>query len=324
MTGDVAALTMSTEPVFVFSLPRSGSTLTQRVLAAHREIATASEPTILIPLLYSLRESGVYTEYWHRGIVQAIHDFCGQLPNGHADYFDAMRELCLGLYEKAGGGRRYFVDKTPRYHVVAEPILDLFPDAPAIFLWRNPLAVAASMLETWRPGNWDPGYFDVDLRLGVTRLVDAYSANSDRALSVRYEDLLARGATEWQRLFAYLDLEWEPEVLEGFESVALPRGDLAGRARYRTGVSTEPLEKWKAQMSNPVRKQWCKRYLRWIGSERLAVMGFDLPTMLDEVDAIPTSMHSTASDLVHVGSGYARKPVRRLALQGRGEYLGTL
>ena len=45
---------MSIRPIFIFSAPRSGSTLLQRVLAAHTQVATASEPWILLPLLSPL------------------------------------------------------------------------------------------------------------------------------------------------------------------------------------------------------------------------------------------------------------------------------
>jgi hypothetical protein len=47
---------MQLRPLLIFSLPRSGSTLTQRILAAHEEITTAaiSEPHLLVHYLYCL------------------------------------------------------------------------------------------------------------------------------------------------------------------------------------------------------------------------------------------------------------------------------
>jgi hypothetical protein len=46
---------MSARPtaIFLLSLPRSGSTLAQRILAAHEGIATTSEPWILLPYGYA-------------------------------------------------------------------------------------------------------------------------------------------------------------------------------------------------------------------------------------------------------------------------------
>jgi len=49
-------------PIFIFSLPRSGSTLMERILATHPAVGTASEPWILLPFLYTRIRDGVYAE----------------------------------------------------------------------------------------------------------------------------------------------------------------------------------------------------------------------------------------------------------------------
>src|SRR5215211_9414871 len=95
------AMSRSPRPLFLFSLPRSGSTLAQRILAAHEPIATASEPWILLPYLYTLREHGIYAEYSHRVLVQAVKDFCAVLPGGRNDYVAEIRRFALRLYGKA-------------------------------------------------------------------------------------------------------------------------------------------------------------------------------------------------------------------------------
>ncbi len=69
-------------PLFLLSQPRAGSTFVQRVLAAHPKISTASEPWILLPLLYSLRDEGIRAAYDHHQLVLAIEDFSRQLPRG--------------------------------------------------------------------------------------------------------------------------------------------------------------------------------------------------------------------------------------------------
>ena len=50
-------------PIFVFSLPRSGSTLLQRVLMSHNDISSVAEPWILLPQIYSLKKEGTLSEY---------------------------------------------------------------------------------------------------------------------------------------------------------------------------------------------------------------------------------------------------------------------
>jgi hypothetical protein len=290
-------------PLFLLSLPRSGSTLAQRILAAHEAIATTSEPWILLPYLYTLRERGAYAEYSHRVLVRAVEDFCKVLPHGRDDYVAEIRELALRLYCKASpDGTRYFLDKTPRYHLVSDEIIAAFPDGRYLLLWRNPLAVVASLIETWAGGKWNLYRFKVDLFDGIENLIQTYERHEEKLHAVRYEALITQPEETWGNVFRYLGLPFDSSVLALFGNVELTGrwGDHTGTERY-AAVSSEPLERWKRVLNNPVRKAWCRRYLRWIGRERLAVMGYDLDVLIAELDALPTSYRRIASD---VGRGY--------------------
>ena len=292
---------MSTEltPLFLLSLPRSGSTLAQRILAAHEPIATASEPWILLPYLYTLREHGIYAEYNHRLLVQAVEDFCAVLPGGRNDYVAEIRRFALSLYGKASpNGTRYFLDKTPRYHLISDEIVNAFPDGKHLFLWRNPLAVVASIIETWAGGKWNLYRFKVDLFDGLENLVRTYERHEDRVHSVRYEELVTKPEETWGEVFRYLDLSFDRSALKLFSNVELVGrwGDHSGTQKY-TEISTDPLEKWRRTLNNPVRKAWCRRYLNWIGRDRLAVMGYDLDGLLADLNSLPASYQRIGSDI---------------------------
>ncbi|MEP6972676.1 MAG: sulfotransferase [Actinomycetota bacterium] len=288
------------QPIFLLSLPRSGSTLVQRVLASTNDIATAPEPWFLLPQAYALRERGVEAEYVQVSSARAIHEFANQLPNGIADYRSAVRDFALRLYDlHAGdGGGRYFLDKTPRYHLIIDDLFEIFPDARFVFLWRNPLAVAASIVETWAGGRWAAQRWHVDLFDGVANLTAGFRAHEDAALGVRIEDLVGDPLTAWPQVFAHLDLPFDPAVLSSFSELRLDgrMGDPTGVERYRE-LSTEPLEKWKGTLRSPIRKRWARDYLRWIGEERLAVMGYDLGELLRELESVPTRARGSVSDL---------------------------
>jgi len=90
-------------PIFLLSLPRSGSTFLQRLLATHPAIATASEPWILLPQLYTLRDQGAYSEYGHYLMASAVQDFARDLPGGVDSLRAEMRDYVLRLYGKAAG-----------------------------------------------------------------------------------------------------------------------------------------------------------------------------------------------------------------------------
>ena len=293
-------------PIFLFSLPRAGSTLAQRILATHKDIATAAEPWILLPYLYTLKKDGCYAEYGHRGLVIAVNDLLNEFPNGKDDYLAEIHDFILKLYTKATKHKtKYFLDKTPRYHLVAEEIISLFPEGKFIFLWRNPLAIIASIMETWANGHWNLYKFKVDI-FGLKNLLNAYKKYSNKVYAVRYEDLITTPENEWQKVFDYLELEFSPEILESFKRVQFngQMGDSTGIKHYQS-ISRAPLEKWKHILSNPIRKTWCKRYLKWIGKEQLMTMGYDLEQLLSELERIPSDLKNLGSDFVRVSYGIA-------------------
>src|SRR5262249_20278294 len=78
--GARSALDMATTPILLLSLPRSGSTLVQRVLAAHPGVATASEPWLLLPLLLPLRDDVPAPGGWQPRVHSALEDFARMLP----------------------------------------------------------------------------------------------------------------------------------------------------------------------------------------------------------------------------------------------------
>jgi hypothetical protein len=292
-------------PVFVLSLPRSGSTLLQRMLATHPAVATASEPWILLPLLYALRPNGIYAEYGHRTSIRAIEDFAAGLPGGERQYRDAVRDLVLRLYrERAGPEARYFVDKTPRYHVIARDILTMFEEARFIFLWRNPLAIIASMVDGWGHGRWNVYEFEFDLVAGIEALVEAQRHAGRRGISVRFAELVDDSPQARARIFAHLGLEMAEANPERQIEVQLEgrMGDQTGVRQYEA-LSQEPRSKWMKTLASPLRKAWCRRYLRRVGRERLGAMGFDLDELLRDLDEIPTSWRTVPSDAVRMLGG---------------------
>lgn len=309
---------MSQQPIFLLSLPRSGSTLLQRVLAADEEISTAPEPWVLLPQIYALRESGAFAEYGHVPAARAISAFARSLPDGEADYFEEVRTFVLNLYGKAStGAGRYFLDKTPRYYFIADDLFRVFPEGKFIFLWRDPLAVVASIVETWGRGKWNLERWRHDLFDGVPALVGTYERHAERSAALRFEDLVSDPERSLRMLSDYLDIPYNPSIITAFADVRLDArmGDKRGTARYGT-LSTDPLDKWKSVPTTPVRKRWCRAYLQHIGADRLAVMGYDLGALLTELDAVPTSLRHLGSDLLWLpASRIARirreTPIRR-------------
>lgn len=301
---------MSVKPIVIFSISRSGSTLLQRIVAAHDGVSTAPEPWILLPQAYALRRRGVDAEYSQQLLATAVEGFCRRLPDGEETYLAATREFALRLYaEAAEESATHFVDKSPPYCLVPEEIMRILPEAKFVFLWRNPLSVIASMIETWGP--WRPTFMTADLFVGLPRLIAAHQANESRSHAIRFEDAVSGDRETWTALMRYLGIEFDPSALSGFAEVDVegPMGDPTGRRTYRT-LSSDPQEKWRTTLANPVRREWARRYLRFLGADRLAAIGYEQGRLLNELDALPTSFDGFGPDLWQAAKGIAREPIR--------------
>ena len=256
---------------------------------------------MLLPFVYALRELGASAEYSHYWANFALNDFIRELPNGKLDYLSAVGSAMRELYQKAAKNKdaRYFLDKTPRYALIVDEIIDIFPDGKFIFLWRNPFATIASIVETWGGGKWDVSMCNVDLFDGMARLIEGYQAHADQLLAVQYESFLQSPERELSRIAEYLELKFDPDVLKNFSQVNFSGklGDPTGVRNYRA-VDTAPLEKWKTVINNPLRKMWCRRYLSWLGEGRLKVMGYDYKELLRDLDSTEMKLSNLFSDIV--------------------------
>lgn len=288
---------LAVTPILLLSLPRSGSTLVQRVLAAHDEVATASEPWLLLPLLLPLRDDIPAPGGWQPRIHEALNDFSRTLPDGVGSYERSVGDAARTIYEEAAGDARFYLDKTPPYFLVIDEIVRTLPEARIVVLWRNPLAVLSSVVETFCGGRWRPQDYPTSLFGGLTRLVDGVRRHGERIHTVRYEDLIDGGKEEWCRLAEFIGIEFDPTSLARFPQVELDgaMGDPVGTKAY-SQLEQGPAEKWRETISNPVRRLWAQRYLDWIGAERLTVMGYDHAELAAELAGTEMSLTRTAGD----------------------------
>src|SRR5215207_9233305 len=192
---------------FIISQPRAGSTLLQRLLATHPQVQTIGEPWLAIPFVYALREKGVSSEYIHISLAQGFGEFVSKLPGGRADYFREVRAMLERLQEKISApGKTYFLDKTPRYHLVLEELAEIFPDAKFLVLWRNPLAVVASILNTWQKGKFNLLYYEQDIYRGPLNILSFTEKRAATVCEVRYEDLVGDPEKNVRRVTDFLEL----------------------------------------------------------------------------------------------------------------------
>lgn len=289
-------MAVETRPVFLLSPPRSGSTLLQRLLSTHPDIATTPEPWLLLPLLQAFRPAAGFAEHDQTLLARALDDFSAALPNGAADMHHAIRDFATGLYAKAGNNAPYFLDKTPRYALVAQQLVQIFPAARFVFLFRDPVAITQSMNTTWGGGKWVLYRYYADLFDGVLNLANTARALGPRAHIVNYETLLQSPETTCARLTGFLNLPLLPTPLTAPPLV----GQMGDPLQAKTIGDAAP--DWRQQPLSPPRRRWLGRYLAHLGADSLQTMGYDLPTLLADLRRTPTG-GGGVSDLARMGYG---------------------
>ena len=205
-------------PVFVAGLPRSGTTLTEQVLASHSQVSGRGESTALMQAAARL----------------------GYPLNGNADCLDAAplkREAAAVLDQltREAGQARRVIDTTPMNFPYLGLAAAMLPGALFINCLRDPMDNGLSIFRQYLTG---PRGFEHDLRdlggyynLHLDLLRHWQALLGKRIYVLRYEHLVNDPETEIQRLLAFLDLPFDERCLTFHQTRRLVRSPSAAQVR---------------------------------------------------------------------------------------------
>ena len=290
-------------PIFLFSLPRSGSTLVQRVLMAHSEISSVAEPWLMLPFCYAYKKEGVLTEYAHNISYAAFEDFIGNLPNQENDYYDALASLANTLYEKqCRNDEKYLLDKTPRYYHIIPQIAKAFPNAKFIFLFRNPVHVVSSMMQTWGYGRFKQMYaYERDLNYGPKALSEGYEILRDKAYAIQYEKFVINPEKCTKEICEYLEIDFDESMLSSFskQDTKGRMGDPTGVKDYKS-IDAKSLDKWKRTFDTSYRINYIKKYIESIDDKVLRVQGYTKNEIIEDINSLKVKNSFALKDRIDV------------------------
>jgi Sulfotransferase family len=189
-------------PVFIFSAPRSGSTLLRAILGSHSGLYAPPE----LPLKHL--EVRAETA-WIKASIEGLG-----LAGEELDYLLWDRVLADALQRS---GKPRIVAKTPSNVLIWDRIAACWPDAQFVFLLRHPAATVASLHSSWDPA-WRPeesGALDESVARGLRYMTVLEQARSALdGLTVRYEDLTAEPEQTVGQLCGFLGVPFEPSMLD--------------------------------------------------------------------------------------------------------------
>jgi hypothetical protein len=206
------------QPIFIVGFPRSGTTLTERILASHSAVEAGGE----LPFGGELHELAV-------SLAGGEWSFPAGLAHAQPDWATKLRDRYLAGSEKyglLGSGGGYFTDKMPTNDFWV-PLLRLaFPDSPVILVRRHPLDVLSSVMAHEMTHGFNCTYRleDAARHLALSDwLLERYrAAGFGPTYQLRYESLVANQVEETERLTAAVGLEMEPAQLQFHEGGAVP------------------------------------------------------------------------------------------------------
>jgi tetratricopeptide (TPR) repeat protein len=225
----------STEPIFVVGLPRSGTTLVERILSSHSMVSGAGE-----------------LDHFAQALVAAVRRKTGRedIPRKelieHSARLD-FRELGTDYVERTRpttGLTPRFTDKMPLNYLYCALIRHALPKARVVHVARHPIAVCHAMYKTL----FKQGYpFSYDLEetgkyyIAYRRLMKHWLETLPEFIyHISYERLIADQEGETRRLLEFCGLEWEDGCL-AFERNPAPTTTASAsqvrRALYNSSVS---------------------------------------------------------------------------------------
>jgi tetratricopeptide (TPR) repeat protein len=232
----------TTRPVFVFGMPRSGTTLVEQVLASHSQVFGAGELTLARQSLNALPATVERPEDMAACLEALDAAALAKLARGYQVGVDAL------LHQEIGpDAPTRVVDKMPDNYLYLGLLTLLFPRATFIHVQRDVRDVAMSCWMThFRSIGWADDLDSLARRVGDYRRLMAHwqAVLPGPVHQVRYEQLVDDFEAEARRLVAACGLDWEPACL-GFHQTARPVRT-ASVTQVRQPLYRRALGRWKA------------------------------------------------------------------------------
>ena len=220
----------SIKPIFVVGMPRSGTSLTEQIIASHHDAKGAGETN------FWLEAARAHQTEIRRGIL-------GETARKRLadDYLRFLERRC------AGASRA--VDKTPINSDYLGLIHSVFPNARIIRMRRDPIDTGLSI------------YFQhfstaMTFSMDLADIADFYKVHQrlmhhwkvtlpqGSILEVPYEELVSDQETWTRKILSFLELEWDPRCLSFHETNRLVSTASAWQVRQK--MYSQSVERWRS------------------------------------------------------------------------------
>ena len=223
-------------PIFIVGLPRSGTTLVERILASHSQVAAMGEmPTF--PLLFRAHSGSADKRVLNAATVR------GTAGANWAEVAAAYRFETAFL----GDGAGHVTDKLPANALLAGAIRLAFPQARIVLLRRDPMDVLYSCYRVQFAGLYGWSYRLADMAehyANHLRLMHHWrDCLGEGLVEVSYEDLVRAPDRQIPRLLELCGLSFEEACLHPQDTAGAVR--TASIVQVRRPISDASIGGWR-------------------------------------------------------------------------------
>ena len=235
-TDEVALSPDQKTPIFIVGLPRTGTTLTERIIASHSKVQSVGETEFVQMVIR--RESGIASV--EKMTPEMIEVMAGKDINLISQgYIDAVSYKL--------DDEPMFIEKLPFNFLYLGFIAKAFPNAKIIYLKRNPMDACFALYK--QVFTWAYKYSYTLDTLG--RYYVAYDGIlnhwrgllAERLIEVEYETLVSDQEGQTRRVLDELGLDFEEDCLHFDKNKTA--STTASSVQVRQKIHTGSVNKWK-------------------------------------------------------------------------------
>lgn len=238
----------SGSPLFIVGMPRTGTTVLERMLSGHSQVATAGERNDFDAALSEV------SDHFHRGGLYEVN----------IARYDAIDQAKLRrrYRERIGAAPspiRMTIDKNPQNLFNVGWILRAMPDARVICIRRHPLDTVFSTYRALFEGGAYAYSYDLGATAHHVRHAHALMAHwqeiaPNAVRIVDYEDLVSSPSATARALCGFCGLRYEPAMVEIAANVAPV--NTASSSQVREAIHTRTVGAWQqyTEYFEPIRR----------------------------------------------------------------------
>ena len=210
--------------IFILGMPRSGTTLVEKIISSHSKVSTVSESNFIPDKIFK------YINNDTENLINFIQ------TNFQDEYYEFLK-----LYNV---NNQIIIDKTLINFWYLGFIKIFFPNSKIIHVSRNPLDNCLSIFENLFefPQGWDCDQSDLaDYYLIYQDLMQYWNALFGKTiLNIKYEEIVSKPENKIKELINFCQLKWEDQCLNYYNNnspIKTLSVNQANKPIYKTSVN---------------------------------------------------------------------------------------